>query len=124
MGVGGAGTFPVAGDATGLENRLGASERFGEGREGWIHGRAGVGGRAPRVSGAPGSSLLRTAFLLLLLVAATWLLGLLAVNSDALAFHYLFAVCSCLQVGSWPRDLAATVWASLGRSRVIVPPAV
>uniref|UniRef100_A0A8C0K7R1 Cadherin EGF LAG seven-pass G-type receptor 1 n=1 Tax=Canis lupus dingo TaxID=286419 RepID=A0A8C0K7R1_CANLU len=49
------------------------------------------------VSGAPGSSLLRTAFLLLLLVAATWLLGLLAVNSDALAFHYLFAVCSCLQ---------------------------
>uniref|UniRef100_A0A8C0QJE0 Cadherin EGF LAG seven-pass G-type receptor 1 n=1 Tax=Canis lupus familiaris TaxID=9615 RepID=A0A8C0QJE0_CANLF len=42
-------------------------------------------------------SLLRTAFLLLLLVAATWLLGLLAVNSDALAFHYLFAVCSCLQ---------------------------
>nr|XP_055185393.1 LOW QUALITY PROTEIN: cadherin EGF LAG seven-pass G-type receptor 1 [Nyctereutes procyonoides] len=42
-------------------------------------------------------SLLRTAFLLLLLVAATWLLGLLAVNSDTLAFHYLFAVCSCLQ---------------------------
>uniref|UniRef100_A0A8C0QLY7 Cadherin EGF LAG seven-pass G-type receptor 1 n=1 Tax=Canis lupus familiaris TaxID=9615 RepID=A0A8C0QLY7_CANLF len=74
---------------------------------GWIRGRAGVGGRAPRVSGAPGSSLLRTAFLLLLLVAATWLLGLLAVNSDALAFHYLFAVCSCLQVGSWPHDLAA-----------------
>lgn len=83
-----------------------------------------MGGRAPRVSGAPGSSLLRTAFLLLLLVAATWLLGLLAVNSDTLAFHYLFAVCSCLQVGSWPRDLAAAVWASLGRSQVIVPPAV
>lgn len=46
----------------------------------------------------PRSSLLRTAFLLLLLVSATWLLGLLAVNSDALAFHYLFAVFSCLQV--------------------------
>ncbi|XP_037369268.1 cadherin EGF LAG seven-pass G-type receptor 1 [Talpa occidentalis] len=42
-------------------------------------------------------ALLRTAFLLLLLVSATWLLGLLAVNSDALAFHYLFAVCSCSQ---------------------------
>nr|XP_004650449.2 cadherin EGF LAG seven-pass G-type receptor 1 [Jaculus jaculus] len=42
-------------------------------------------------------SLLRTAFLLLLLVSATWLLGLLAVNSDALSFHYLFAAFSCLQ---------------------------
>ncbi|XP_006866949.1 PREDICTED: cadherin EGF LAG seven-pass G-type receptor 1, partial [Chrysochloris asiatica] len=42
-------------------------------------------------------SLLRTAFLLLLLVSATWLLGLLAVNRDALAFHYLFAVFCCLQ---------------------------
>uniref|UniRef100_A0A673U7R4 Cadherin EGF LAG seven-pass G-type receptor 1 n=1 Tax=Suricata suricatta TaxID=37032 RepID=A0A673U7R4_SURSU len=42
-------------------------------------------------------SLLRTAFLLLLLVSATWLLGLLAVNSDALTFHYLFAAFSCLQ---------------------------
>ncbi|XP_037703253.1 cadherin EGF LAG seven-pass G-type receptor 1 [Choloepus didactylus] len=42
-------------------------------------------------------ALLRTSFLLLLLVGATWLLGLLAVNSDTLAFHYLFAVLSCLQ---------------------------
>ncbi|XP_042638867.1 cadherin EGF LAG seven-pass G-type receptor 1 [Orycteropus afer afer] len=42
-------------------------------------------------------SLLRTAFLLLLLVGATWLLGLLAVNHDSLAFHYLFAVFSGLQ---------------------------
>ncbi|KAM6214870.1 cadherin EGF LAG seven-pass G-type receptor 1 [Rhynchocyon petersi] len=42
-------------------------------------------------------SLLRTAFLLLLLVSATWLLGLLAVNHDALALHYLFAACSCSQ---------------------------
>ncbi|XP_058529592.1 cadherin EGF LAG seven-pass G-type receptor 1 isoform X1 [Ochotona princeps] len=42
-------------------------------------------------------ALLRTAFLLLLLVSATWLLGLLAVNSDLLLFHYLFAGCSSLQ---------------------------
>uniref|UniRef100_A0A3Q2I5Z1 Cadherin EGF LAG seven-pass G-type receptor 1 n=1 Tax=Equus caballus TaxID=9796 RepID=A0A3Q2I5Z1_HORSE len=42
-------------------------------------------------------SLLRTAFLLLLLISATWLLGLLAVNSDVLTFHYLFAIFSCLQ---------------------------
>ncbi|XP_017384935.1 cadherin EGF LAG seven-pass G-type receptor 1 isoform X5 [Cebus imitator] len=42
-------------------------------------------------------SLLRTAFLLLLLISATWLLGLLAVNRDALSFHYLFAVFSGLQ---------------------------
>ncbi|XP_044535216.1 cadherin EGF LAG seven-pass G-type receptor 1 [Gracilinanus agilis] len=40
---------------------------------------------------------LRTAFLLLLLISATWLLGLMAVNSDVMAFHYLFAVFSCLQ---------------------------
>uniref|UniRef100_A0A8W4FN43 Cadherin EGF LAG seven-pass G-type receptor 1 n=1 Tax=Sus scrofa TaxID=9823 RepID=A0A8W4FN43_PIG len=43
-------------------------------------------------------SLLRTAFLLLLLISAAWLLGLLAVNSDGLVFHYLFAAFSCLQV--------------------------
>ncbi|XP_016077694.1 PREDICTED: cadherin EGF LAG seven-pass G-type receptor 1-like, partial [Miniopterus natalensis] len=42
-------------------------------------------------------SLLRSAFLLLLLISATWLLGLLAVNSDVLTFHYLFAIFSCLQ---------------------------
>ncbi|XP_033621772.1 cadherin EGF LAG seven-pass G-type receptor 1, partial [Fukomys damarensis] len=42
-------------------------------------------------------SVLRTAFLLLMLVSATWLLGLLAVNSDKLSFHYLFAAFSCLQ---------------------------
>nr|XP_037863230.1 cadherin EGF LAG seven-pass G-type receptor 1 isoform X3 [Chlorocebus sabaeus] len=42
-------------------------------------------------------SLLRTAFLLLLLISATWLLGLLAVNHDALSFHYLFAIFSGLQ---------------------------
>lgn len=38
------------------------------------------------------------AFLLLLLISATWLLGLMAVNSNMMIFHYLFAVCSCLQV--------------------------
>ncbi|XP_019507230.1 PREDICTED: cadherin EGF LAG seven-pass G-type receptor 1 [Hipposideros armiger] len=42
-------------------------------------------------------ALLRTSFLLLLLISATWLLGLLAVNSDVLTFHYLFAIFSCLQ---------------------------
>uniref|UniRef100_A0A6Q2YAY3 Cadherin EGF LAG seven-pass G-type receptor 1 n=1 Tax=Esox lucius TaxID=8010 RepID=A0A6Q2YAY3_ESOLU len=40
---------------------------------------------------------LRVASLLLLLLSATWLLGLMAVNSDILSFHYLFAVFSCLQ---------------------------
>ncbi len=44
------------------------------------------------------SSALRAAFLLLLLISATWLLGLMAVNSDVLSFHYLFAILSCLQV--------------------------
>lgn len=38
------------------------------------------------------------AFLLLLLISATWLLGLMAVNGNVMIFHYLFAVCSCLQV--------------------------
>ncbi|KAL8221039.1 UNVERIFIED_CONTAM: hypothetical protein K2H54_057720 [Gekko kuhli] len=42
-------------------------------------------------------SVLRTAFLLLLLISATWLLGLMAVNSDIMTFHYLFAIFSCLQ---------------------------
>uniref|UniRef100_H3BZ58 Cadherin EGF LAG seven-pass G-type receptor 1 n=1 Tax=Tetraodon nigroviridis TaxID=99883 RepID=H3BZ58_TETNG len=40
---------------------------------------------------------LRMAFLLLLVIGATWLLGLMAVNSNVMLFHYLFAVCSCLQ---------------------------
>uniref|UniRef100_A0A8C3U4P7 Cadherin EGF LAG seven-pass G-type receptor 1 n=1 Tax=Catharus ustulatus TaxID=91951 RepID=A0A8C3U4P7_CATUS len=51
-------------------------------------------------------SVLRTAFLLLLLVSATWLLGLMAVNSDVMTFHYLFAIFSCLQV-SW---VASCLW--------------
>uniref|UniRef100_A0A8C5FDN9 Cadherin EGF LAG seven-pass G-type receptor 1a n=1 Tax=Gadus morhua TaxID=8049 RepID=A0A8C5FDN9_GADMO len=55
---------------------------------------------------------LRMAFLLLLLISATWLLGLLAVNSDVMTFHYMFAVFSCLQVrpgpgpAPWPHPLA------------------
>uniref|UniRef100_A0A8C7RY70 Cadherin EGF LAG seven-pass G-type receptor 1a n=1 Tax=Oncorhynchus mykiss TaxID=8022 RepID=A0A8C7RY70_ONCMY len=40
---------------------------------------------------------LHVAFLLLLLLSATWLLGLMAVNSDILSLHYLFAIFSCLQ---------------------------
>ncbi|KAM6985970.1 cadherin EGF LAG seven-pass G-type receptor 1 [Aplochiton taeniatus] len=40
---------------------------------------------------------LRMAFLILLLISATCLLGLMAVNSDVMTFHYLFAVFSCLQ---------------------------
>ncbi|KAM6973322.1 cadherin EGF LAG seven-pass G-type receptor 1-like [Aplochiton taeniatus] len=42
-------------------------------------------------------SALRVAFLLLLLLSATWLLGLMAVNSNVITFHYLFAIFSCLQ---------------------------
>lgn len=42
------------------------------------------------------------AFLLLVLISATWLLGLMAVNSDVMTFHYLFAVFSCLQVSANP----------------------
>lgn len=44
------------------------------------------------------SPALRMAFLLLLLISATWVLGLMAVNSDVMIFHYLFAIFSCLQV--------------------------
>ncbi|XP_053719186.1 cadherin EGF LAG seven-pass G-type receptor 1 isoform X1 [Synchiropus splendidus] len=40
---------------------------------------------------------LRMAFILLLLISATWLLGLMAVNSNVMTFHYLFAIFSCLQ---------------------------
>ncbi|KAF4091142.1 hypothetical protein AMELA_G00033680 [Ameiurus melas] len=42
-------------------------------------------------------SALRMSVLLLLLISATWLLGLMAVNSDVLTFHYLFAILSCVQ---------------------------
>lgn len=54
-------------------------------------------GRRQRTEKSGAISALRVAFLLLLLISATWLLGLMAVNSDVLSFHYLFAILSCLQ---------------------------
>ncbi|XP_056454757.1 cadherin EGF LAG seven-pass G-type receptor 1-like [Gadus chalcogrammus] len=42
-------------------------------------------------------SALHPSFLLLLLLSSTWLCGLMAVNSDIISFHFLFAVFSCLQ---------------------------
>lgn len=41
---------------------------------------------------------LRSSFLLLLLISASWLFGLLAVNHSILAFHYLHAGLCGLQV--------------------------
>lgn len=43
---------------------------------------------------------------MLLLPSLSWLLALLAVNSDALLLHYLFAASNCLQVrgGADPPD--------------------
>ncbi|KAG5830381.1 hypothetical protein ANANG_G00309980 [Anguilla anguilla] len=63
-------------------------------------------------------SALRTAFLLLVLISATWLLGLLAVNSDVLVFHYLFAIFSCLQTTTTtvPEDSTTTRASLLTRS--------
>nr|XP_033491706.1 cadherin EGF LAG seven-pass G-type receptor 1-like [Epinephelus lanceolatus] len=43
------------------------------------------------------SSSLRSAILLLLLLSASWLSGVMAVNSDVIAFNYLFSIFSCLQ---------------------------
>ncbi|XDV52911.1 hypothetical protein PO909_021553 [Leuciscus waleckii] len=54
-------------------------------------------GRRQHTEKSGAISALRVAFLLLLLISATWLLGLMAVNSDVLSFHYLFAFLSCLQ---------------------------
>ncbi|KAK7121465.1 hypothetical protein R3I93_022530 [Phoxinus phoxinus] len=54
-------------------------------------------GRRQRTEKSGAISALRVTFLLLLLISATWLLGLMAVNSDVLSFHYLFAFLSCLQ---------------------------
>uniref|UniRef100_A0A5F8HC53 Cadherin EGF LAG seven-pass G-type receptor 2 n=1 Tax=Monodelphis domestica TaxID=13616 RepID=A0A5F8HC53_MONDO len=57
--------------------------------------------RARRAGGWAGGVLcLRSAFVVLLLLSATWLLALLSVNSDALLFHHLFAACNCVQVGA------------------------
>ncbi|XP_038562420.1 cadherin EGF LAG seven-pass G-type receptor 1-like isoform X1 [Micropterus salmoides] len=43
------------------------------------------------------SSSLRSAILLVLLLSASWLSGLMAVNSDVISLHYLFSTLSCLQ---------------------------
>ncbi|OXB67230.1 hypothetical protein ASZ78_015871 [Callipepla squamata] len=43
------------------------------------------------------SSGLQTALVVLVLPSLAWLLALLAVNSDAIFFHYLFAISNCLQ---------------------------
>uniref|UniRef100_A0A4W4H7M5 Cadherin EGF LAG seven-pass G-type receptor 1a n=1 Tax=Electrophorus electricus TaxID=8005 RepID=A0A4W4H7M5_ELEEL len=59
--------------------------------------KASCGRRQRAIEESGAISALRVAFLLLLLVSATWLLGLMAVNSDVLTFHYLFAILSCLQ---------------------------
>ncbi|XP_074554309.1 cadherin EGF LAG seven-pass G-type receptor 1 isoform X2 [Halichoeres trimaculatus] len=59
--------------------------------------KASCGRRQKAVEKSGAIPALRMAFLLLLLICATWLLGLMAVNSDVLTFHYLFAVFSCLQ---------------------------
>ncbi|XP_048462262.1 cadherin EGF LAG seven-pass G-type receptor 3 [Rhincodon typus] len=40
---------------------------------------------------------IRSTFILLLVVSATWLFGLMAVNNSILAFHYLYTVLCCLQ---------------------------
>uniref|UniRef100_A0A4W6E3B3 Cadherin EGF LAG seven-pass G-type receptor 1a n=1 Tax=Lates calcarifer TaxID=8187 RepID=A0A4W6E3B3_LATCA len=60
--------------------------------------KASCGRRQKAVEKSGAIPALRMAFLLLLLISATWLLGLMAVNSDVMTFHYLFAVFSCLQV--------------------------
>nr|XP_014351913.1 PREDICTED: cadherin EGF LAG seven-pass G-type receptor 2 [Latimeria chalumnae] len=39
----------------------------------------------------------RTAFVILLLVTTSWLVALLAVNSDTIIFHYVFAGFNCVQ---------------------------
>eukprot|EP00066_Takifugu_rubripes_P026394 XP_011615660.1 PREDICTED: cadherin EGF LAG seven-pass G-type receptor 1 [Takifugu rubripes] len=59
--------------------------------------KASCGRRQKAMEKSGAISALRMAFFLLLLISATWLLGLMAVNSNVMIFHYLFAVCSCLQ---------------------------
>ncbi|XP_072928982.1 cadherin EGF LAG seven-pass G-type receptor 3 isoform X2 [Hemitrygon akajei] len=39
----------------------------------------------------------RSAFIMLLIASATWLLGLMAVNNSILVFHYLYTVLCCFQ---------------------------
>uniref|UniRef100_A0A3Q3NGM6 Cadherin EGF LAG seven-pass G-type receptor 1-like n=1 Tax=Mastacembelus armatus TaxID=205130 RepID=A0A3Q3NGM6_9TELE len=45
-------------------------------------------------------SSLRSAILLLLLLSASWLSGVMAINTDVISFHYLFCIFTCLQVNS------------------------
>uniref|UniRef100_A0A8C9SI64 Cadherin, EGF LAG seven-pass G-type receptor 2 n=1 Tax=Scleropages formosus TaxID=113540 RepID=A0A8C9SI64_SCLFO len=52
----------------------------------------------PLRSARPRSPGQRTSCWVLLLVTVTWVLGLLSVNSDFIAFHYLFAALNCAQV--------------------------
>ncbi|XP_026001885.1 cadherin EGF LAG seven-pass G-type receptor 1 isoform X6 [Astatotilapia calliptera] len=59
--------------------------------------KASCGRRQKAVEKSGAIPALRMAFLLLVLISATWLLGLMAVNSNVMTFHYLFAVFSCLQ---------------------------
>uniref|UniRef100_A0A8B9F4D3 Cadherin domain-containing protein n=1 Tax=Amazona collaria TaxID=241587 RepID=A0A8B9F4D3_9PSIT len=66
-------------------------------------GRVQAGCWVPCVTGSTvPSSALRTAVVLLALPSLAWLLALLSVNSDALLFHYLFAINNCLQVTPQP----------------------
>uniref|UniRef100_A0AAQ6AC63 Cadherin EGF LAG seven-pass G-type receptor 1a n=1 Tax=Amphiprion ocellaris TaxID=80972 RepID=A0AAQ6AC63_AMPOC len=60
--------------------------------------KASCGRRQKAVEKSGAIPALRMAFVLLLLIGATWLLGLWAVNSDVMIFHYLFAGFCCLQV--------------------------
>lgn len=59
--------------------------------------KASCGRRQKAVEKSGAIPALRMAFLLLLFIGATWMLGLMAVNSDVMTFHYLFAAFSCLQ---------------------------
>uniref|UniRef100_A0AAQ5YEE1 Cadherin EGF LAG seven-pass G-type receptor 1 n=1 Tax=Amphiprion ocellaris TaxID=80972 RepID=A0AAQ5YEE1_AMPOC len=59
--------------------------------------KASCGRRQKAVEKSGAIPALRMAFVLLLLIGATWLLGLWAVNSDVMIFHYLFAGFCCLQ---------------------------
>lgn len=73
-----------------------------------------------RVPHAPGRTL-RSSFLLLLLVSASWLFGLLAVNHSVLAFHYLHAGLCGLQVSRpcpRPDGAAGRSRAGIGSRRV------
>ncbi|XP_028304678.1 cadherin EGF LAG seven-pass G-type receptor 1 isoform X4 [Gouania willdenowi] len=59
--------------------------------------KASCGRRQKAVEKSGAIPALRMAFILLLLISATWLLSLMAVNSDVMLFHYLFAGFCCLQ---------------------------